>query len=73
MEAELAQCSAVLESLLNKVGRNEGRSISKLVQLISDNKNLTDQPKDVVWNIFKELTRVRETLRNLQKDKQWEK
>jgi len=73
MEAELAQCSAVLESLLNKVGRNEGRSISKLVQLIADSKNLTDQPKDVVWNIFKELTRVRETLRNLQKDKQWEK
>ena len=73
IEAELARCSPVLESLRTKVGRQERKSISGVVQLISANKSLSMGSKDSVWDIYKELLKVEEAMINLQKDKQWER
>ncbi len=73
IEAELARCSPVLESLRTKVGRQERKSISKVVQLISANKSLSAGSKNAVWDIYKELLKVEEAMRNLHKDKQWER
>lgn len=73
IEAELARCSPVLESLRTKVGRQERRSISDVVRLISANKTLSAGSKNAVWDIYKELLKVEEEMRNLQKDKQWER
>lgn len=73
IEAELARCSPVLESLRTKVGRQERKSISEVVQLISANKTLSAGSKDAVWDIYKELLKVEEAMINLHKDKQWER
>ncbi|MEK6299239.1 MAG: hypothetical protein AABO41_00830 [Acidobacteriota bacterium] len=73
IEAELALCSAVLGSLLNKVSRNERKTILNVIQLIAENRTLGEQSKDQVWMVYKRLVGVGETLRNLQKDKLWEK
>lgn len=73
IEAELAKCSPVLDSLRTKVGRQERKSISKAVQLISANKSLSAGSKNAVWDIYKELLKVEEAMRNLHKDKQWER
>jgi hypothetical protein len=73
IEAELARCLPVLESLKNKVGRHERKSISEVVQLISANKTLSAGSKNAVWDIYKELLTVEEAMRNLHKDKQWER
>jgi hypothetical protein len=73
IEAELARCSPVLESLRTKVSRQERKSISGVVQLISANKSLSAGSKDAVWDIYKELLKVEEAMINLQKDKQWER
>ena len=73
IEAELARCSPVLESLRTKVGRQERKSIAEVVQLISANKTLSAGSKDAVWDIYKELLKLEEAMINLQKDKQWER
>jgi len=73
IEAELARCSPILESLKRKVGRHERRSISVVVRQIASNKSLSAESKNTVWDIYKELLRVEEELSNLQKDKQWER
>jgi hypothetical protein len=56
IEAELARCLPVLESLKRKVGRHERTSISEVVQLISANKTLSAGSKNAVRDIYKELT-----------------
>jgi hypothetical protein len=73
IEAEMARCLPILESLKRKVGRQERRSISEVVQLITANKTLSTGSKDAVWDIYKELVKVEEAMRNLHKDKQWER
>lgn len=73
IEAELARCSPILESLKRKVGRQERRSISEVIQQIASNKSLSTGSKDTVWDIYKELLKVEEEMTNLQKDKQWER
>lgn len=73
LEAELAQCSPVLESLKRKVARNERRSISVVVRQIASNKSLSADSRNAVWNIYKDLLSVEEELSNLHKDKQWER
>lgn len=73
VEAELALCSPILESLKRKVGRNERRSISVVVRQIISNKSLSAQSRNAVWNIYKDLVSVEQELSNLHKDKQWER
>jgi len=73
IEAELARCLPVLESLKRKVGRHERTSISEVVQLISANRTLSAGSKNAVRDIYKELLKVEEAMRNLHKDKQWER
>jgi hypothetical protein len=73
IEAEIAWCLPILESLKRKVGRHERKSISEVVQLISANKTLSGGSKNAVRDIYKELLKVEEAIRNLQKDKQWER
>ena len=73
IEAEFARCSPILESLKRKVGRQERKSISAVVQIIAAKKSLFAVPKDAVWDMYTELLRVEEELSNLQKDKQWER
>ena len=73
IEAELARCMPVLDSLKRKVTRNERKPISEALRLISANKTLSDGSRQAVWDIFKELLKVEEAVTNLQKDKQWER
>ena len=73
IEAELARCLPILESLKRKVDRHERKSISEVVQLISANKTLSVGSKNTVRDIYKELLKVEEAMRNLHKDKQWER
>lgn len=73
IEAELARCSAIFESLTRKVGKHERKSISEVVQLISANKTLSVGSKKAVRDIYKELLKVEEAMSNLHKDKQWER
>lgn len=73
IEAELARCLPILESLKKKVGRQERKSISEVVQLITANKTLSAGSKNAVAEIYKELLKVEEAMRNLHKDKQWER
>lgn len=73
IEAELARCMPILDSLKRKVTRSERKSISEALRLISANKTLSDGSRQVVWDIFKELLKVEEAVSNLQKDKQWER
>ena len=56
-----------------KVGRHERRSISIVIKQITTNKSLSTESKNTVWNIYKELLKVEEELRNLHKDRQWER
>jgi hypothetical protein len=73
IEAELARCLPILESLKRKVGRQERKSISEVVQLITANKTLSAGSKNAVSDIYRELIKVEEAMRNLHKDKQWER
>jgi hypothetical protein len=73
IEAELARCSPILESLKRKVGRHERRSISVVVRQIASNKSLSAESKNTAWDIYKELLKIEEELRNLHKDRQWER
>ena len=73
IEAELARCSPILESLKRKVGGRQGRSISVVIQQIASSKSLSTGSKNTVWDIYKELLKVEEEMKNLQKDKQWER
>ena len=69
IETELARCSPIKR----KVGRHERRSISIVIKQITTNKSLSTESKNTVWNIYKELLKVEEELRNLHKDRQWER
>ena len=73
IEAELARCSSILESLGAKVSRHERRSISLVIRQINLNKTLSIESRDVVWEIYKELLKVDEEMTNLLKDKLWER
>lgn len=73
IEAELARCLPILESLKRKVGRQERKSISEVIKLITANKTLSAGSKNEVRDIYKELIKVEEAMRNLHKDKQWER
>ncbi len=73
IEAELARCSSILESLGTKVSRYERRSISLVIRQINLNKTLSIESRDVVWEIYKELLKVDEEMTNLLKDKLWER
>jgi hypothetical protein len=73
IEAEMARCLPILESLKRKVGRQERKSISEVVQLITANKTLSAGSKNAVSDIYRELIKVEEAMRNLHKDKQWER
>lgn len=73
IEAELARCLPTLESLENKVGRHERRSISVVIRQIASNKSLSKESKNTVWSIYKGLLKIEEELRNLHKDRQWER
>lgn len=73
IEAEMARCLPILESLKRKVGRQERKSISKVIKLITSNKTLSAGSKNEVRDIYKELIKVEEAMRNLHKDKQWER
>lgn len=73
IEAELARCMPILDSIKRKVTRSERKPISEALRLISANKTLSDGSRQAVWDIFKELLKVEEAVSNLQKDKQWER